>query len=240
MVPAPPFCEHCGDMGLGAGEDLEMGEAAQQVFGEAEVAAAVLDAGDDLRIALAQAADDGRREGDAGDIREMIEIEPEIVAPDAIDDGGVEPEDAVLADAAAKEAGRHQQHAVDALRRRVDGERHHVRTAPARRRRRCSRDGAMPAASRPSRASWRSSTANSAPSPVVPKSVMPSQPAAISMTATLDEQARVGPAGRGRSASRRRRSARCFWAGRSPAEPPVVGAFRHLAQRDCRLSTIGP
>ena len=224
MVPAPPFASTAGTWVSLPVKIGEMGEAAQQVFGEAEVAAAVLHAGDRSGVALAQAADHARREGDAGDIREVIEVEPQLVAPDAIDDGGIEPEGAVIADAAAIDAGRHQQHAGDALRRRVGGERHHVRQRQRAdgddqpRRRDARRRAGSPGSS------CRSATANSAPSPVVPNSVMPSQPSAISW-----RQRSAATAVRPQIGTDRRRNGgdqrHCLREGRSPVEPSELVAL---------------
>ena len=47
MVPARPGGHRLRKMDLAAGEDAEMREPAEQRFGEAEIAATVLDAGDD-------------------------------------------------------------------------------------------------------------------------------------------------------------------------------------------------
>ena len=113
-------------MDLASSEDREMGEAADQVFREIDIAAGIFHAGYDAGITFVQPANHLGRDRHAANIREMIEIEPKIGAGDSIDHGRIEPERAVFGDAAAKHARWHEQHAMHLLVKRVSRQAHNI------------------------------------------------------------------------------------------------------------------
>ena len=143
----------------------------------AQVAFAVLDAGEHTRIGRRKARNDVVGDRHAGYLRDMVEIEAETRIGDAIDEPRVARIDALFAGTLEEKRREHQRagaSGADRMARKLDG----VRECGAAR----AGDDASPAvcrrqanASSPPR---RCATEKDCPSPVVPKGAMPSTPAA--------------------------------------------------------------